>query len=171
MSPTVQAPAREIPVDTFKAFWAKAAETAIPPPILNLNVLKAEGSPLSASPTIDPVSGRVAVFDSAIASQGSDHRWANEVMTAAQAASEGVEGANIDSLECGKDLCRLEIGATAVDPDAPVDEHPNASARSLVGKMAIETGERSFGMTAPPMPRRLVVYIARENTRLPSLFE
>jgi hypothetical protein len=37
--------------------------------------------------------------------------------------------------------------------------------------MAIATGNRAFLRTAPPMPPALVVYMARENTHLPSLWE
>ena len=36
--------------------------------------------------------------------------------------------------------------------------------------MAIPIGELALRMSAPPMPPKVVAYIARENTRLSSMF-
>jgi hypothetical protein len=40
-----------------------------------------------------------------------------------------------------------------------------------LARVAIATSEQSFGMTAPPMPPKVVIYTARENMQLPNRFE
>jgi hypothetical protein len=70
---------------------------------------------------------------------------------------------SIHSLECGRTLCRLEIDTTA-------DDVGGRQTKIRLAKMAIPIGELALRMSAPPMPPKVVAYIARENTRLSSMF-
>jgi hypothetical protein len=106
------------------------------------------------------VSGRVEFLDAAIKSQGTDSRWAKQMMTAIVAGYAGLEGTIVNSLECGKSLCRLQIDIASGDLGDGVKE---GFARS-----GIASGERSLALTAPPMPPMAVIYFARDKMPLPS---
>jgi hypothetical protein len=161
LPPISERSAPDVLADLLIASSDKPLQRTASPPKLELGIIQSESSQPVPDSISESVSGRVGYFDSAIASQGPDLAWAKEMMTALRAAFAGVDGVSIDSLECGQTLCRLELGTTT-DDDGPLQ------AKIGLANMAIPTSEQAFRMTAPPMPPRLIVYTARENTELPS---
>jgi hypothetical protein len=136
----------------------------MPPPKLNLQSVRGTGSEPPSDSAGDAASGRVSTFDHAIESQAPDLMWADDLRSSLRAAFASMEGVSIDSLECGQTLCRVEIGTTN-------DESGRPKARDGLARSTIMAGERYFAMTAAPLPPRMVMYMSRENGRLPSLAE
>jgi hypothetical protein len=106
------------------------------------------------------VSGRVELLDAAIKSQGPDRRWTKQVMTAIMSGYAGIEGTSVNSVECGKSLCRLQIDIASADL--------GDGAKEGFARSGIASGERSFALTAAPTPPMAVIYFAREGMQLPS---
>jgi len=136
--------------------------TPIVAPRLKLRVLRDEEDRGPVKPIIDPLSGRIAQFDSTIESQGPDWAWADGLMAAVGVACKAVKGVSLDAVECGQTLCRVEVGLSG-------DHEVRRQAKIALGKVAMQTSEQFFTVTAPPKPSRLVAYMARENTSLPPL--
>jgi hypothetical protein len=163
LAPMSEGSALELLPNPMNPSSGKNLPITLPPPKLKLDIGQGEINPPLPDSVSELASGRLGFLDSLIKSQEPDPMWANDMMNAVHAAYEGLEGVSIDSLECGKTLCRLEIGTT-------IDDFGIQQAKTGLAKVAIARGE-AFTSTGPPMPPRLIVYMARENTTLPLLVE
>ena len=110
-------------------------------------------------------SGRVGFLDSMINAQEPDVVWGKDMMGVVRAAFKSFEGASVESLECGQTLCRLELLPTTKDDFGP------QKAQIALAKVAPANGEQTVRTSAPPAEPKIVVYMTRENTHLPSPFD
>jgi hypothetical protein len=123
------------------------------PPILNLRNIHGDSAELASA------SGRIGLLDSTLESEGVDPTETRELSESVGALLSKTRDMAVNSVTCGKSLCRLEIRLAADD---------------LGGKQAVEAlspvrgAERAFGVSSRPGPRQLVAYISRGDAHLPA---
>ncbi|HEY7376884.1 MAG TPA: hypothetical protein VIF57_32295 [Polyangia bacterium] len=121
----------------------------------------ATASPAASEDVPERLSGRVAFFDSALDAQRPDPAWANVLGDSIRAQYEGMDGVTVDGVKCGQTLCRFEMATTG-------DDTSGQKAMSRLSKVPGLTGELTARMTAPPLPPKVVIYVAWPLTQLPS---